>query len=172
LGKGWPAGRTDDASAGGRAESTAAGSSRLVRFGRASLYCHGLEEGAARTLSSCTRALQALVLSLYLTPKPRPRQGGFPVSIEPRAKGKKVTVVHNVSGDLDQLCKDLKGAVGSGGVVRDGNVEVQGEHVARTEAFLMKKGCIKGVSGANKAAAQPVSKEAKPHPNHSPNPQP
>jgi len=73
-----------------------------------------------------------------------------------------VTVVHNVSGDLDQLCKDLKGAVGSGGVVRDGNVEVQGEHVARTEAFLMKKGCIKGVSGANKAAAQPVSKEAKP----------
>ena len=28
----------------------------------------------------------------------------------------------------------------------------------------MKKGCIKGVSGANKAAAQPGSKEAKPPP--------
>ena len=91
------------------------------------------------------------------------KKGGFPVSIEPRAKGKKVTVVHNVTGDLDQLCKDLKGAVGSGGVVRDGNVEVQGEHVARTEAFLLKKGCIKGVSGANKAAAQPAAaKETKP----------
>ena len=91
------------------------------------------------------------------------KKGGFPVSIEPRAQGKKVTVVHNVTGDLDQLCKDLKGAVGSGGVVRDGNVEVQGEHVARTEAFLLKKGCIKGVSGANKAAAQPAAaKEAKP----------
>ena len=90
------------------------------------------------------------------------KKGGFPVSIEPRAKGKKVTVVHNVTGDLDQLCKDLKGAVGSGGVVRDNNVEVQGEHVARTEAFLLKKGCIKGVSGANKAAALPAAKEAKP----------
>ena len=52
--------------------------------------------------------------------------------------------------------------MGSGGVVRDGNIEVQGEHVARTEAFLLKKGCVKGVSGANKVAAQPEAKDAKP----------
>ena len=47
------------------------------------------------------------------------KKGGFPVSIESRAKGKKVTVIHNVSGDVSLLLSDLKSAVGSGGVVRD-----------------------------------------------------
>jgi hypothetical protein len=47
------------------------------------------------------------------------KKGGFPVSVESRAKGKKVTVIHNVTGDLTLLLSDLKSAVGSGGVVRD-----------------------------------------------------
>mmetsp|Transcript_23912 Transcript_23912/g.39551 ORF Transcript_23912/g.39551 Transcript_23912/m.39551 type:complete len:214 (-) Transcript_23912:239-880(-) len=89
------------------------------------------------------------------------KKGGFPVSVETRAKGKKVTVVHNVSGDVDALLRDIKGVVGSGGVVRDGDAEVQGEHTERVEAFLLKKGCIKGVSHVNKAAAAPKPKESK-----------
>ena len=38
-----------------------------------------------------------------------------------------------------------------------GDIEVQGDHVARVEAFLVKKGCIKGVSRVNQAAALPTS---------------
>lgn len=33
---------------------------------------------------------------------------------------------------------------------------MQGEHVPRVEAFLVKKGCVKGVSRINQAAAAPA----------------
>ena len=46
------------------------------------------------------------------------------------------------------MLKDLKTSIGAGGVVREGDIEVQGEHVVRIEAFLVKKGCVKGVSAA------------------------
>lgn len=90
------------------------------------------------------------------------KKGGFPVTTESRAKGKKVTVIHNVTGDVGLLLSDLKAAVGAGGLVRDGDVEVQGEHMSRVEAFLTKKGCVKGVSRANQAAAAPKPKPQKP----------
>ena len=36
-----------------------------------------------------------------------------------------VTVVHNVSGDMEALLAELKTAVGAGGLVREGDVEIQ-----------------------------------------------
>ena len=57
------------------------------------------------------------------------KKGGFPVSVESRSRGKTVTVIHHVSGDVAALLADLKAAVGAGGVVRDGSVEVQGDHL-------------------------------------------
>eukprot|EP00961_Rhodomonas_salina_P008240 111903-Rhodomonas_salina.1 len=89
------------------------------------------------------------------------KKGGFPVTVESRARGKKVTVIHNVSGDVDALLSDIKGAVGAGGLVREGDVEVQGDHSSRIEAMLLKLGCIKGVSHTNVAAALPAAKPAK-----------
>lgn len=86
------------------------------------------------------------------------KKGGFPVSVESRARGKRVTVIHNVSGNVEALLSDLKRSVGAGGVVRDGNVEVQGDHSKTIEAMLLKLDCIKGVSRANIAAALPVAK--------------
>jgi hypothetical protein len=65
-------------------------------------------------------------------------------------------------GDTTVLLKDLKSLVGAGGVVRDGDVEVQGEHIARIEAMLVKKGCLKGVQAAVKAAAAPKVAEKAP----------
>jgi translation initiation factor 1 (eIF-1/SUI1) len=53
------------------------------------------------------------------------KKGGFPVSVESRARGKTVTVIHNVSGNVEALLADLKSSVGSGGLVREGNVEVR-----------------------------------------------
>ena len=35
-----------------------------------------------------------------------------------------MTVIHNVSGDVAALLGELKGAVGAGGLVREGDVEV------------------------------------------------
>ena len=77
------------------------------------------------------------------------KKGGLPISIEPRNKGKHVTVVKNVSGDLKALLKLLKQAVGGGGVVNPdgGEVEVQGEHLDRVEAVLRQARCLLGVKG-------------------------
>ena len=64
------------------------------------------------------------------------RKGGLPVFVEKRAKGKTVTVVRNVTGDAENLLKTLKKRCGAGGVIRDGDVEIQGDHRAAVEVFL------------------------------------
>lgn len=46
-------------------------------------------------------------------------------------KGKGVTVVTGVplaGAELEELCKQLKRKCGAGGTVRDGVIEIQGEH--------------------------------------------
>jgi len=57
--------------------------------------------------------------------------------------GKTVTVVTGITlsdKDLDALGKQLKAACGSGGTVKDGVVEVQGDHVDRIVALLVAQG--------------------------------
>ena len=73
------------------------------------------QAGSVRPVPPAMQAVSSLPAYMVLGSK----KGGFPVSIESRAKGKKVTVIHNVSGDVSLLLSDLKSAVGSGGVVRD-----------------------------------------------------
>ncbi|MBC8423147.1 translation initiation factor Sui1 [bacterium] len=58
-------------------------------------------------------------------------------------KGKAVTVVTGVplaGGDLKDLAKRLKQLCGSGGTVRDGDIEIQGDHRDRIVGELAKKG--------------------------------
>ena len=59
--------------------------------------------------------------------------------LENRNKGKKVTVIFNVSGDARELLKELKHAAGCGGVIREDTVELQGEKVDLVEKFLISK---------------------------------
>ncbi len=57
--------------------------------------------------------------------------------------GKSVTVVRGLAMDgaaLLALGKQLKAACGSGGTVKDGVIEVQGDHVATVVAALQKLG--------------------------------
>ncbi len=74
----------------------------------------------------------------------RTRKGGYPVFVEKRAKGKTVTVVRNVTGDLATLAKTLKTLCGAGGVARDDSVEIQGNHKDRIIAFLEEGNAPKG----------------------------
>lgn len=58
-------------------------------------------------------------------------------------KGKGVTVVWGVPVDeagLQKLGKQLKAACGSGGTVKDGQIEVQGDHVAMVMETLRRQG--------------------------------
>ena len=57
--------------------------------------------------------------------------------------GKAVTVIRGVPLDADALAalgKQVKTACGSGGTVKDGVIEVQGDHVERGMAALQKLG--------------------------------
>ena len=66
------------------------------------------------------------------------------VSRETKGRGgKAVTVVKGVVLDADALAglgKQLKAACGSGGTVKDGVIEVQGDHVERVMEALKKLG--------------------------------
>ena len=86
------------------------------------------------------------------------KKGAFPVGLEKRGCGKKVTVVKNVVGDAGALLQALKKRLGCGGAVCPGgsSVEVQGERKAEVERFLADAGCVKAASGADKAAAAPA----------------
>jgi len=74
----------------------------------------------------------------------RTKKGKLPISYENRAKGKKVTVISNVSGDPAILLQELKKKIGAGGVVRGETVEIQGDHQVVVENFLLShKSCLK-----------------------------
>ena len=58
-------------------------------------------------------------------------------------KGKGVTVVSGVplaAAELAELCKQLKQRCGSGGTVKDGCIEVQGDHGASVVEVIKKRG--------------------------------
>lgn len=74
----------------------------------------------------------------------RTKKGKLPISYENRAKGKKVTVISNVTGDPSILLQELKKKIGAGGVVRGDCVEIQGDHQAVVESFLKsRRSCLK-----------------------------
>ncbi len=65
--------------------------------------------------------------------------------------GKSVTLVRGLGLDAEALAalgKQLKAACGSGGTVKDGVIEVQGDHVVTLIAALQKRGySVKRVGG-------------------------
>ena len=73
----------------------------------------------------------------------RTKKGKLPISYENRAKGKKVTVISNVTGDSGILLQELKKKIGAGGVVRGDAVEIQGDHQVVVEKFLTGHPCLK-----------------------------
>ena len=70
--------------------------------------------------------------------------GRVRVQLETKGRaGKGVTVVRGLAladADLQALGNQLKAACGSGGTVKDGAVEVQGDHVVKVLAWLTGKG--------------------------------
>lgn len=60
-----------------------------------------------------------------------------------RRYGKVVTIVDGIDTadiDIDTLCKELKRACASGGTVKEGRIELQGDHKARVTEKLAEMG--------------------------------
>ena len=65
------------------------------------------------------------------------------IKVEKRAKGKVVTVVGNLDpngNDLAALGSALKAKCGTGGTVKDGAIELQGDHLGVVEGVLRGMG--------------------------------
>jgi translation initiation factor 1 len=78
-------------------------------------------------------------------PKAAPARSseGIRLRLDRRASDRVVTVVSGLPGseaEVLALAKALKSAAGAGGTVKDGKVELQGDHRARVEAELAARG--------------------------------
>ena len=80
-----------------------------------------------------------------------PSGGVVRVSLDTQGRaGKGVTVVRGLALDLAALTalgKQLKTACGSGGTVKDGAIEVQGDHCGRVMGVLKSQGFVVKRSG-------------------------
>jgi translation initiation factor 1 len=68
---------------------------------------------------------------------------GIRISLDRRASDRVVTVVVGLRGsaaEVAALAKELKTACGTGGTVKDGALELQGDHRPRVEAVLDARG--------------------------------
>ena len=66
----------------------------------------------------------------------RTKKGGYPIYLEKRAKGKKVTVIRQVKGSSKHLLQILKTKFGTGGLTKPGEVEIQGDFETKLLKFL------------------------------------
>ena len=96
---------------------------------------------AGRMCPACRRAVDACTCAAASGPV---GDGKVRVSRDSKGRGGKVvTVVRGLPLDavaLGQLGKELRSACGSGGTVKDGVVEVQGDHVLRILDLLATRG--------------------------------
>jgi len=111
---------------------------------KAKLISSGLvySTDSGRMCPVCRQPVAACVCS---SAKPRPASDGVVrVSRETKGRaGKGVTLVKGLDLDdaaLVSLGKQLKTACGSGGTVKEGVIEVQGDHCERVMALLQARG--------------------------------
>ena len=99
--------------------------------------------GVGRLCPGCLRSADACVCKQQGKAK-GPARAGVRVGRETKGRsGKGVTVITGLAlsaMELEQLGTDLKKRCGSGGTVRDGVIEIQGDHRDTLVSELIKRG--------------------------------
>lgn len=99
---------------------------------------------SGRMCPDCRQAVNACMCKANARAAVVPGDGVVRVSRETKGRGgKAVTLVKGVALDaagLAVLGKALKAACGTGGTVKDGVIEIQGDHIERIMAALQAKG--------------------------------
>ena len=94
-----------------------------------------------RMCPRCRKPLQQCTCGQASAPR---GDGNLRVSRDSKGRGgKTVTLVRGLALDaaaLEALAKQLRSACGAGGTVKDGVVEVQGDHTVRVLAWLTEQG--------------------------------
>ena len=76
-------------------------------------------------------------------PSPAPGKGGVRLRLERWASGRVVTIVTGLPGRREEvaaLARTLKTTCGTGGTVKEGTLELQGDQRERVEAALRARG--------------------------------
>ena len=98
---------------------------------------------SGRMCPECRKPLSDCVCKSAAKAKPQ-GDGNIKVSRESKGRGgKTVTLVRGLPLDATELAalgKQLRSACGSGGTVKDGVLEIQGDHCERVMAELVKQG--------------------------------
>src|SRR5207253_4663434 len=100
-----------------------------------------------RTCERCRRLREECACPAPVEPPPAEQTAR--VARERRKNGKEVTVVRGLAPGvgLERLGKTLRAKCGAGGTVKDGEVEVQGDHRERVAAILRELGYgVKAIS--------------------------
>ena len=89
------------------------------------------------------------------------KKGDLDVALEKRPLGKEVTLIRRVEGKPEELLATLRRKFGVGGTSYGSTVEIQGPHVERVRAFLLRgpnaATRLKGVHKKVLEAAAPLS---------------
>jgi translation initiation factor 1 len=100
--------------------------------------------GVGRMCPGCRRPIADCVCKSATGQSLRPQAGAVRVARQTQGRaGKAVTVVTGLPLDaaaLQALATELKRRCGSGGTVRDGTIEIQGEHRDSVVAELIRRG--------------------------------
>jgi translation initiation factor 1 (eIF-1/SUI1) len=64
------------------------------------------------------------------------KKGNWPLSVEKRSGGKKVTLLKNIQGDGKELLSLLKKKCACGGDYKEGQLELQGDQTSKVSDFL------------------------------------
>jgi len=62
-------------------------------------------------------------------------------------KGKTVTTISNIGGEAKNIQKELQQLCGAGGTVKNGIIEIQGDHRTKIKQYLEGKGMQVKLSG-------------------------
>lgn len=62
------------------------------------------------------------------------------VFIEQRRYGKKTTIVEGVTGNVKEISSKLKSMLACGGTIKNGRIELQGDHRAKLGEILLNLG--------------------------------
>ncbi|MFH0829623.1 MAG: stress response translation initiation inhibitor YciH [Candidatus Aenigmatarchaeota archaeon] len=57
-----------------------------------------------------------------------------------RSFGKSVTIIEGVSEGTKELASKLKTKLAAGGTIKEGRIEIQGEHAAKVKKLLLNSG--------------------------------